>query len=273
VAVFTDVTIKKRIKSGDLIISPLIEENITGVGYDVTASDIVMLRQNGRTTIVKPTDIGIEVPSGAMILVLTKEQVGLSKRVAATIHSAVSLVSRGMSHISTTIDPRWYGRLLLAMTNVSSSPIVVSLKEPIATIVFHTVVHPTSRNPRRIPGRPDVIMAHMLERELGKIDIQDPLVLASVRRDLDDDEDRRARKAVAEFAYSQPLKEAWATALSYVIAPALICGGGLVLLRGQSLLGYIWDNFSELSPYEALGIQLTIGLAIVASGWAIATRR
>jgi deoxycytidine triphosphate deaminase len=272
VAVFTDVTIRKRIKSRDLKISPLTEANITGVGYDVTCSDIILLREHGETRRAFPKNDHIHVPAGALLLVMTKEFVALSSRVVGTIHSSVPVVSAGMSHISTTIDPNWYGRLLLAFTNTSSSEVALPLSAPIATIVFHTAADATKRKTDRPKGRSDII-SYILKREEIKLSVDDPVLQAAIHRDLTDEEDSKDRAAIGDFAANLPRIEFWRKTVQLGIGAILLIAGIGVLWKGAQLLPLIWPDANQLTAEAAITTRVTLGLAFIAGGWRLLGRR
>jgi hypothetical protein len=84
-------------------------------------------------------DGSFRIPSGATVQILTKEAMSLSSKVVGTVHSRVLLVSRGLSHISTTIDAGWSGPLLITTTNFSGGYIAVSPGQTFATVMFHTL--------------------------------------------------------------------------------------------------------------------------------------
>ena len=73
--------------------------------------------------------------------------------VAALIESKVRLVSKGISHISTTIDPGWQGTLLLTFSNQSNNQIVIYDGHPVATIVFFYLSTPVQELPEVHSGR------------------------------------------------------------------------------------------------------------------------
>lgn len=198
-AVMTDVTIRKLVKNKRIQIVPFTEEGLTPVGYDVFSSDITMIRQAGVTRLVDPVGGCFIVPAGAQFLAMTREQIALAPNVAATIHSQVRLVSLGMSHISTTIDPGWDGRLLLAMVNLSGAELKIEADQAIATIVFHTVTAPSKKRHGRAAGRIDIIEQDLLKREEAKLLRLGQGILDAAKPRLLDQEDTQNRRAHAEF--------------------------------------------------------------------------
>ena len=138
--IFSDIDI--RMAQGDtLIIEPFEEKNVTAVGYDVSVGNFVYVLGQG---LLSPSNGVYRVPSGATIQILTKETMWLSSKLAATIHSRVLLVSRGLAHISTTIDPSWAGPLLITTTNLSKTELALPEHGTFATAA--TLLPPALRS-------------------------------------------------------------------------------------------------------------------------------
>jgi deoxycytidine triphosphate deaminase len=95
---FSDKDIKKALNK-DIVIEPFDPACLTPIGYDFRIGDYVFSLEHGLLEIANGC---YELPPKSTIQVLTKEALWVSSRVAGTFHSKVSLVSRGLSHISTT---------------------------------------------------------------------------------------------------------------------------------------------------------------------------
>lgn len=81
-----------------------------------------------------------ELPPRDTTLVWTDESLWLSSYLCSTIHSRVELVSKGMGHIGTRVNPWWLGVLCIAFHNLSDTPrrlYVRNTKEPIAYLMVH----------------------------------------------------------------------------------------------------------------------------------------
>lgn len=63
----------------------------------------------------------------------------LSKEIAGTIHSMVSKAVLGLSHISTTIDPGWTGKLLISIHNYRDCSVELRFRDSFCTVCFHKV--------------------------------------------------------------------------------------------------------------------------------------
>lgn len=119
-----------------------VETQVTNVGFDVTlgaAREPFDLNTRSCLQTLKDGSSAssyVLVPAGHTISVETAETLKLGFGIAALIKSKVRMVSKGFSHISTTIDPGWEAPLLLTFTNQTAFPIRLSFGSRIATIVF-----------------------------------------------------------------------------------------------------------------------------------------
>ncbi|MCX5964280.1 MAG: hypothetical protein NT070_14395 [Cyanobacteria bacterium] len=68
----------------------------------------------------------------------TNESIWVSKKISGTYHSKVALVSKGLSHIGTTLDPEYVGCSLIAIHNHSNQDVSLTPEiDTFATLVFH----------------------------------------------------------------------------------------------------------------------------------------
>lgn len=164
--IFSSTDLKQEIGKGEqsqiqiLINNRLIDvdhHQITHVGYDVSLGGSRRpfdLTSNKFLNIkVLENSRYIEVKSGHCVSVETEEDIKLGHEVGALVESKVRMVSKGFSHISTTIDPTWSGKLLLTFTNQSGHNLFIPLGTPIATLVFFRFLSP-------VLGRTDVNNQH-----------------------------------------------------------------------------------------------------------------
>ena len=135
----TDVDIQ-RILGRSIVIEPFNKKNLSSVGYDFSVGTFVFSLKEG---LLQAKNRVYSVAPGDTIQILTKESLWVSNQIAGTLHSRVLLVSRGFSHISTTLDPGWYGPLLVTMTNLSDSKLYLDEGMTFFTVVFYKVHTPT----------------------------------------------------------------------------------------------------------------------------------
>ncbi len=129
-----------------LDITPFEDKYLTPVGYDLRVG-IEGYSWKKKSTINIEVDKKIEIESGDTVVIRTLESVTLSKQVSATIHSMVSkVVTKGLSDISTTIDPGWKGKLLISVHNNRNSSTELRFGEPFCTVCFYKVERPSTKN-------------------------------------------------------------------------------------------------------------------------------
>jgi deoxycytidine triphosphate deaminase len=154
--------------SEQLLIYPFINARLTPVGYDLTIGELyVSLTRKAKFTLAVDADL-IILPHETL-LIMTEEYIGLpkNKSLGGLIESKVSMVSKGLSHVSTTVDPDYEGHLLVAVTNQQSYPITLRRLQTFCTVVFLKANNAATKPCGRPPGRHDII-EELLDRWLGE---------------------------------------------------------------------------------------------------------
>lgn len=174
----TDVDINKALGK-DIVIEPFLEDLLTPVGYDFTVGDFVFSLEKG---LLELKDGVYHLPPKSTIQILTKESLWVSNRIGGTFHSKVSLVSKGLSHISTTLDPGWYGPLLITFRNNMDQQIPIKIDDAFVTLIFFKVLTPTQSKHWKPEFRKDILTGQLnnqTENYIKKIQsiIGDPRVL------------------------------------------------------------------------------------------------
>ena len=142
---FSDEDIKKALEDhknnpeDGLNIEPFEPKYLTPVGYDLRVGvegyswkqkRVIPIEQEGR----------IQIDANDTVVIRTLESLSLSRQVAATIHSIVSkVIPKGLSDISTTIDPGWTGKLLISVHNNRDSSTELRFGERLCTVCFYKV--------------------------------------------------------------------------------------------------------------------------------------
>jgi|SRR6266480_3970970 len=156
-ALLSDVDIKKALGK-DIVIEPFNSDSLTPVGYDLAIGDFVFSLEHNMLELQNDYYI---IPSKNTVQILTKESLWVSRRIAGTFHSQVELVSRGFSHISTTLDPGWYGPLLITMRNNTEKDIPLKVGSPFVTLLFFKVRTPTKTASLKPEFRKDILTAQL----------------------------------------------------------------------------------------------------------------
>ena len=166
-ALLTDADIEKIICSSEnwidrqntLHIHPYKDGCLTPIGYDArVGTPYSCSSKAGPIILCEGQKIVIKTGDTALITTLEKFGMPQNRMISALICSKVSKVSQGLSHISTTIDPDWDGRLLIALHNNSNHRIELAYGDPFCTIVFFENKTKSTRDCERVPGRLDIFM-------------------------------------------------------------------------------------------------------------------
>lgn len=140
-------------------IDPYKEECLTPVGYDVrvgnqyaSAIDATLYKlDKDDKVVIKPQDT-------VLITTLENIEMPMDRRLSAFITSKVSKVSKGLSHVSTNIDPDWRGKLLIAIHNPSIRTVTLDHGDSFCTLNFILNKSPSTKDCGKEPGRTDVLL-------------------------------------------------------------------------------------------------------------------
>lgn len=130
----TDHAIREAMSNNHMLIYPFDEKNLTPVGYNFTFSNfIISLSSKAFVNLItdfKTGDVYFYLRPNETVLVLTRETIWVNKSIGGTFHSKVSLVTQGLGHISTTLDPGWRGQLLAPLNNPTKHKVKVVVSRP-----------------------------------------------------------------------------------------------------------------------------------------------
>lgn len=137
---------KKNNQQEGLLIKPFDKKYLTPVGYDLRVG-IEGFSWNKKHVINIKKEGKIHIEPNDTVVIRSFESVNLSNKVSATVHSIVSkIITRGLSDISTTIDPGWEGKLLISVHNHRDTSTELKFKESLCTICFYTLNSPSQIN-------------------------------------------------------------------------------------------------------------------------------
>jgi dCTP deaminase len=139
-----------------IIIEPFDEDSLTPVGYDLRVGEKGFSWKSQRKVEINDQN-SLKIEPNDTVVIETYESIQLSKQFGAIIHSmATQVIRRGLSHISTTIDPGWTGRLLISVHNYRPSAIELEFREKFCTVCFYQVQSEAKKDVGRPPGRSDI---------------------------------------------------------------------------------------------------------------------
>ena len=259
-SVFSDVDIRKALGK-DIVIEPFTEESLTPIGYDFTVGEYVYSLEHG---LLEPKDGVFEIPPHSTIQILTRESLWVSGRIGGTFHSKVSLVSRGMSHISTTLDPGWYGPLLITLRNNMATSQSLKTTDAFVTLIFFSLTTPTTTKHFKPEFRKDILVSQLTrqtDQYISKIQqvLGNPKILESFEHQVQQANKPMLEKVVAS-ARSKGMREA-ATSIGRGLAY-----GAMGALAGLGLywekVNFVFGNVSYDS--EIIGAQVAAVFALAA---------
>jgi deoxycytidine triphosphate deaminase len=146
-----------------ILIYPFNKSQLTGSALALTASayayaikDKKLLDAHSDPT--QPEQKFFTLPPRDTVLVWTNESVCINECFCGSILARVRLVSKGIGHIGTRVNPNWGGVLCITLHNLSDVAIQINLGEPIAYLRFHKLLS-KSLTPKNLhdPARLDII--------------------------------------------------------------------------------------------------------------------
>ncbi len=133
-------------KSGDwnkignrIVIEPFNSNALSPCCYDLSVGEEYVSLRDPRAT--KPLKEGEEftISPGETVLVLTEEYVCLPRNLMAMVIPSARWIFEGTAMYSSRVEPTWYGKLLIAVTNLAKQPIAFRRGRGFCTCYFTEV--------------------------------------------------------------------------------------------------------------------------------------
>jgi len=144
-----------------LIIEPYQQRNLGVCSYDLCVGGEYISLRNPRSVESLSPRQRLNVAAGETVLVITKEYVCLPKNVMGITVPRARRLFEGTSIAACRIEPTWYGRLIIAFTNLTKSDTWLLEGEPFCTCFFMET-NEVSRT-----------LSELGVSNLGKVDLQD----------------------------------------------------------------------------------------------------
>ncbi|WP_375500479.1 deoxycytidine triphosphate deaminase [uncultured Nostoc sp.] len=237
----SNIDIQKELVKGNILIFPFKKDNLKGASYNLTASHLAWKIPNKNTdtytSIYNASLNQVIIPGRASVLIVTNEAIWVSEGIAGTYHSKVKLVSEGIGHIGTTLDPGYMGVSVITLHNHTEKDINLTPGETTFTSIMFQFVRskcdPEQHDNR--PGRPDIL------NKVGLTDHENEWLNERFRnykeslqiqlknsKDFQDLRDKYKNKN-NKFAFLFP----------YIIY-------GIFIIASSSLAGYLYNNQNKL---------------------------
>lgn len=233
----SDVDIE-RLLWRDIVIDPFSPDLLTPIGYDFTVGDFAFSLETG---LLQSIDGAYVLPPKNTVQILTKESLWVSGRIAGTFHSKVSLVSGGLSHISTTLDPGWYGPLLITLRNNTDKDFPLPVGAPFVTLIFSRVISPTKSPHFKPEFRKDILLSQMRDQTNEYIEkissvLGNPRILAEFEEKV-----KKANKPMSSKVLASARAKGWRDLLHNLLMLIIYVG-----LIGLISLHMYWDKIKHL---------------------------
>lgn len=194
---------------------------------------------------------------GETALVLTEEFIALPRNVMGLVVPRARRIFEGMSLSATRVDPTWYGKLLVGMTNLAKSPTAIYRGEAFCTLYFAEtgeVEKPLTKSDTPFLGRTEIgriELPNLRERvlrqrpeDITRQDVEDVVetfgrpfdvvfgAMESTRRTTFEAVERELGPKLADTAASQAFRSAFRSQQQLLIALVtgiLLAGAGAVI--------------------------------------------
>ncbi|MEM9217012.1 MAG: deoxycytidine triphosphate deaminase [Cyanobacteria bacterium P01_F01_bin.150] len=254
----SNVDIEKELIQGNILVFPFNEKNIKGASYNFTVGQFAYRipddpndPESRYESVYDSSNSRIVLPPKSTVLVATNESIWVSHKIAGTYHSKVKLVSKGIGHIGTTLDPDYLGVALIALHNLSESEVALKVgEETFVSITFHYLKTRATVEHDNNPGRPDLvamIRPNEEDRKWLEVDYRSNKNKNVLKKTLNEDPEFKKFKK----SYS----EKWQKFLDYI--PYVIC---LIFIG----LGVYLSDISSDERIDFFADKITTGaLAVV----------
>jgi len=127
-----------------ILIYPFDGDKLGPLSYDLSVGDeAYSIRRGIRIDVIKEKELVIE--PGETILVLTTEYVALPRTIFGMIDMRARVVFEGILAPSTKVDPTWYGKLIVGVTNHSKDSIRLRHGESFCALVLSELSKPCEK--------------------------------------------------------------------------------------------------------------------------------
>lgn len=201
-----DITEIRDRMDTSLIIAPYEDANVKGCGYNLTATEFIYSVKKKRLLTIHKSARGtvyVDIPRHDTVLILTREYIKLSGRLAGAFYSRVQMVSQGLGHISTTLDPGWDGMLLFAVNNPSSRKIRFVISESSEGTTTYTGIATMVLNPTQPDDDATGEVAPRLDNPPMRLDVLKSLIYQP-KHILFDSRYQRFRRLISELETFTP---------------------------------------------------------------------
>lgn len=126
------------------IITDYNELNLTPFSYDLSIGEEVFSIQKPEQKVSEvDTTKGYSLEPGETVVVITRELIAIPHAYSATVWPRFGMVLLGVFQSMVKIDPTWYGKIAVAMTNLSPGTVKLIPGKAFATLLLYELSKPT----------------------------------------------------------------------------------------------------------------------------------
>jgi dCTP deaminase len=152
----SDKGIRDGMSNNEIVVEPFEENCLTPVGYDLRIGLKAFSWKKHQKIDINSKN-PLEIEAGDTVIIETLESITLSKKISGTLHAmATHSLRRGLSQISTTVDPGWTGKLLISIHNYRDSCVELQFRETFCTLCLYQAVPEAQKDVCRPAGRSDI---------------------------------------------------------------------------------------------------------------------
>lgn len=121
---------------GKILIHPFDLRSLGPFSYDLhVGNEVFSLKARQKISMTEEKRISLD--PGEVLLVLTREYIGLPREFAASVKPRFCLVREGIIQSMAKIDPTWYGNIAVALVNCSKKRFELRRNQAFSTLVIH----------------------------------------------------------------------------------------------------------------------------------------
>lgn len=135
---------KKKNYERKFVIKDYSELNLTPFSYDLSIGHQLFSIQRPDTGVITITEEQpYKLEPGETIVVITRELIAIPYYYSATVWPRFNMVRSGIFQSMVKIDPTWYGKLAVAMSNLSPTTLEIKRDTPFGTLLLYELSKPT----------------------------------------------------------------------------------------------------------------------------------
>lgn len=141
----------------NIYLYPLKLGNITASTINLTSSKFAWSIGQNKSSALSKDGKEIIIPSNDTVLVETEEVIYVTNKICGDYHSRVRLVSKGIGHIGTTLDPLYIGPSLIALHNQTSKDVRIGVNEKIVSLMLYYMTSESTKNHNNSSGHLEIL--------------------------------------------------------------------------------------------------------------------